>query len=63
MRQRPPAGTLRRMNPQRRAQRIAVSVLAAGALAWTAAGSPATPEPERPVGEVPEVDTALFAVG
>lgn len=55
------------MSLRRRAPWIAVPVLTAGALAsilaWTAAGSPATPRPEPPAGDVPEVDTALFAVG
>lgn len=59
------------MGFRRRTLWIAASVLTtcgiASILVWTAGGSPgaasSTPPPQLAAGEVPEVDTALFAVG
>jgi len=59
------------MGFNRRSLWIAVSVLTAcgigSILVWAAGGSPgevgAVPPPELPAGAVPEVDTAVFAVG
>lgn len=59
------------MSPRRRTLWIAVSLLTSCGvgliLVWTAGGTPGTagptPPPQLAPGEVPEVDTALFAVG